>query len=206
MRPALRKGHHILEEHRVAILDKKLRSLMSKAERPRGDDKRGRGQKWQQQHLQLLCSRSLLDDPHGRDGEVREAALDLDLMSSPWQHVLSDRELDILRHIIRKCSKDNFGDFSAKLPHKLVDLSQGVDRAGPRTAPSPCVTPGAKLWALHKARLVVGVERLALQALQFESAKTAQFSDDLLSRSQFETLCSVGAVRCFSDLICVAPM
>lgn len=65
----------------------------------------------------------------------------------------------------------------------LCDVSQSFGRTTPRSGYAPCITPHAKLWHYERKRVLLGVEKLALQGLVFweKSEEICNMSDELVS-------------------------
>ena len=146
------------------------------------DDPSVKKPKWHSSHLQEYLKQSLRASAEGQPQSTSRPSAPL--LPSPWVAMLTDREREVLQELSfrRKMlakEEDVFG--------QVIDLSQSLERqAIARGTACPCVTPGAKLWHIDRQRPILGVERLALQGLQFPSAKLATVPQDLQPGSQIE--------------------
>ena len=94
----------------------------------------------------------------------------------PWLSLLSSREADLLR----------LCQLSSAFSGGIIDLSQSLGRSHLRQC-CPCVTPSGRLFSLDRHRLLLGVEKLALQGLVFYDCPDGvlMYSDDFLPSALF---------------------
>ena len=147
----LPNDHPIIEAH--------LTSLLSKVCEPQKESG------WVDTHMQEYVHDG------ARWGTLRPSEED---MASPWFHLLTDRERDILA--LKTWSH----------PEKtLIDVSQGIGRVpssswkdagdgGTQLEIAPCILPGMKLWSTRLHRLVIGYECLMLQGFPVQRSPAPQ--------------------------------
>lgn len=92
----------------------------------------------------------------------------------PWLSLLSSRESDLLKLCLSSSS-------SQEPSGGVVDLSQSLGRSYLRQC-CPCVTPSGRFFSLDRHRLLLGVEKLALQGLVFYDCPelVSKYSDDFV--------------------------
>lgn len=85
----------------------------------------------------------------------------------PWLDTITEREVDILKTV----------PFT-----RVADLSQGKERVpAPKKEVAPCIAPNATLWVRMKpekdSRVIIGIEKCALQGIFMEPHVAEQFSN-----------------------------
>ena len=166
------QGHPLLEEHLDIVQRRTQQRRLKRQNTDSSDGSCAKQPKWHMAHLHDFLKQRLSSST-GPPPTVAQP--------SPWVALLTDREREVLECLTAQRKMLGVDNHVGQ----VVDLSQSLERQNiVRGTACPCVTPSAKLWHIARERPVLGVQRLALQGLQFPQSKLASVPNDLLPEAK----------------------